>query len=222
MGKVTGKVRENTCTITIMAGVTGKILFCKNSGTIDNQGELTYDVDPDDPFCAPEAPKPTPKPAPQSPPKAFFCLNAAKHAKKVFRTAEESTSGEVELCSEVARNLKIYFDAFRHEMESPDAKKFFAKCCDVPPTPPKGKKYILKKMIIKRKRLKAKTTVNLDFLDSNNKDQRNKFEAAFIKRAKAKSGTFTYKKVAKSNRRHLTQGTETTKKAVVLLSTGSL
>merc|ERR1712187_960177 len=101
-----------------------------------------------------------------------------------------------------------YFDVFRHEMESPDAQKFFAKCCDVPPTPPKGKKYILKKKIIKRKRLKAKTTVNLDFLNSNNKDQRNKFEAAFIKRAKAKSGTFTYKKVAKSNRRHLTQGTE--------------
>merc|ERR1712087_542851 len=70
---------------------------------------------------------------------------------------------------------------------------------------------MLKKKTIKRKRVRAKTTVDLDFTDGKNAEKRQKFENAYIKRAKAKStSTFAYKKKARRDRRHLKAGTEVT------------
>lgn len=39
-GTLIGNVKENTGTITIASGVTGNLLFCKNSGKIQNNGEV--------------------------------------------------------------------------------------------------------------------------------------------------------------------------------------
>ena len=39
---------------------------------------------------------------------------------------------------------------------------------------PKGKKYALKKVLKKRKRVKAKTRVSIDFTDDKNKDKKEK------------------------------------------------
>merc|ERR1711965_584222 len=86
-----------------------------------------------------------------------------------------------------------------------EVKQFFSTCCDAESTPPKGKKYILQQKKIKKKVVKALTTVSIDFTDGKNKDAREKFERVFIKKANAKSGTFEYK--AKSRRRRLAQGT---------------
>merc|ERR1711881_514981 len=56
---------------------------------------------------------------------------------------------------------------------------------------------------IKRKIVRAKASVNIDFTDDKNKDKKEKFERVYIKRAKAKSGIFVYKKKGKSAGRHL-------------------
>merc|ERR1712227_667563 len=121
-------------------------------------------------------------------------------------TAEESDSQKEEKCGEVLQQMKTYYEAFQHELDSPNAKRFFNKCCDAKPTPPKGKRYKLIKRKIKRKIVKAKTSVNIDFTDAKNKDKKEKFERVYIKRAKAKSGTFAYKKKGKSSRRRHLSG----------------
>merc|ERR1712159_906093 len=92
-------------------------------------------------------------------------------------------------------------------MDSPDVVRFFSRCCGAAITPPKGKKYILKEKAIKKKVVKASTTVNIDFTNDNNKDARDKFEKVFTKKAKAKSGKFDYKHVVQSHRRRVAEGT---------------
>merc|ERR1712144_41918 len=122
------------------------------------------------------------------------------------KTAEESDSQKEETCGEVLQQVKTYWEAFQHELDSPNAKRLFNKCCDPKRTPPKGKRYTLIKRKIKRKIVKAKTSVNIDFTDAKNKDKKEKFERVYIKRAKAKSGTFAYKKKVKSSRRRRLSG----------------
>merc|ERR1711988_1565598 len=197
--------RANTGTITIEKGVTGTLLLCKQGGTINNKGTLAVTVNPDHAFCNLAVPKPTAKPALPTP-KLFYCRNSAKHVKAVWKTAEESDSQKEETCGEVLQQVKTYWEAFQHELDSPNAKRFFNKCCDAKRTPPKGKRYKLIKRKIKRKIVKAKTSVNIDFTDAKNKDKKEKFERVYIKRAKAKSGTFAYKKKGKSSRRRHLSG----------------
>merc|ERR1719163_1240114 len=204
-GQVQAKVRANTGTITIEKGVTGTLLLCKQGGTINNKGTLAVTVNPDHAFCNLAVPKPTAKPALPTP-KLFYCRNSAKHVKVVLKTAEESDSKKEEMCGEVLQQVKTYWEAFQHEVDSPNGKRFFNKCCDEKRTPPKGKRYKLIKRKIKRKIVKAKTSVNIDFTDAKNKDKKEKFERVYIKRAKAKSGTFAYKKKGKSSRRRHLSG----------------
>ena len=69
--------------------------------------------------------------------------------------------------------------------------------------PPRGKVFKRVKKIVKRKIVRAKTTVGIDFTNDENKDKKVKFERVYIKRAKAKSGTFSYtrKNIVSSGRR---------------------
>merc|ERR1711959_37500 len=172
---------------------------------INNKGTLAVTVNPDHTFCNLAVPKPAVKPAPPTP-KLFYCRNSAKHVKAVWKTAEESDSHKEETCGEAIQHVKTYWEAFQRELDSPNAKRLFNKCCDAKRTPPKGKRYTLIKRKIKRKIVKAKTSVNIDFTDAKNKDKREKFERVYIKRAKAKSGTFAYKKKDKSSRRRQLSG----------------
>ena len=151
-------------------------------------------------FCSQEVPKAaTSKPAPEF----FYCRNSAKHAKTLI----ELDSSEKVACSDMVSHLKVYWDVSKQEADSPVMKRFFKACCDPAITPPKGQKYILKQKSIKRKIVKASTTVTVDFTDEKNKGARDKFEKVFIKKANAKSGKFDYTKVAEvNNRRHLAAG----------------
>lgn len=107
--------------------------------------------------------------------------------------------------------MKAYWEAVKYETDAPMIKKFFSKCCGAKRIAPTGKKYILRNKTIKRKRVKAKTTVSIDFTDEKNNEKKKKFENAYIKRAKAKSSsTFEYKKKSRRDRRHLKAGTEVT------------
>ena len=80
-------------------------------------------------FCNLAVPKPTAKPALPTP-KLFYCRNSAKHVKAVWKTAEESDSQKEETCGEVLQQVKTYWEAFQHELDSPNAKRLFNKCCD--------------------------------------------------------------------------------------------
>merc|ERR1712110_1336324 len=126
---------ENTGTITIGEGVTGSLLLCKQRGTINNKGNVALAVNPDHAFCKLAVPKPTAKPGSPAP-KLFYCHNSAKHAESIWKTAEESDSQKEETCSEALRAVKKYWEAIQHEVDSPDGKRFYSKCCDARRTPP--------------------------------------------------------------------------------------
>jgi len=168
-------------------------------------------------FCKIVAQQPTTQPTTAKPappkPKLFFCRNSAKHAKAIWKTAQESDSGKDETCREAVQRVKTYWEVFQQEVDSKDGKRLFSKCCDAKRTPPKGKRYTLVKRKIKRKILKAKASVDIDFTDAKNKDKKEKFERVYIKRAQAESGIFAYKKKKSSRRRRLsgaTTGTDVT------------
>ena len=143
--------------------------------SVDNAG---------DPSCA--ARKPTPEPKIQD---VFFCRNAAKFA--TAQLNDETT------CAAFSESIKMYWPGVKYEPDMPHSKPFFEKCCEAAPTPPKGKKYIVREKKITRKIVKASTTVNIDFSNGNNRDKRVKFEEIFKKRAKAKSATFSYATVGR-------------------------
>lgn len=194
-GKFTGNVKENRGKIIIESGVTGKVVFCKNGpGEIKNDGQVEISYESGAAFCTQEVTTPAPK----LPPAYFYCRNAAKRAEDAFD--KDST------CGKTSEHLKTYWEVVKHELDSPDAKRFFSSCCDPERTPPKGKKYILQQKKIKKKVVKASTTVTIDFTGDKNKDAREKFERVFVRKAKAKSGKFDYK-VVQSRGRHLAQGT---------------
>jgi len=206
-GTITAKVKENTGTITIASGVKGSILICKNTGKA--QGAIVS-INPNDPFCALKTPDSGTNSKGKTPPKLFFCLNPAKFKKAFWKTAQEADDGKAHTCSEAVSRAKQYWEAVRFDLDSPDWKLLFQRCCDKQAAPPTGKAWKRIARIVKRKIVKAKTTVSIDFTDDKNKDKREKFEAAFIKRANATDGTFAYKKKGQSGRRHLAQGTEVT------------
>ena len=81
------------------------------------------------PFCSQEVPKPTSKPAPE----VFYCRNSAKYAKTPFD--EKLTCSDV-----IDKHIKPYWDIVKHELDSPDAKRFFTTCCDPASVPENPKK----------------------------------------------------------------------------------
>merc|ERR1712176_105656 len=99
-------------------------------------------------------------------------------------------------------------DSKRLDPQDPTVVKFFKNCCEVR-KPPVGKKFKRIIKVVKRKRVKATTSVGLDFTDEKNKVDKGKFEKFFIRRAKATSGKFSYTKKS-SRRRHLAAGSSVT------------
>jgi len=206
-GQINLKLRENTGTITIADGVTGLVMLCKQSGKTDNKGKATVAINPDDPFCKLEVPKPAVKPAP-SKPKLFYCRNAKKYREIVWEKKGERWDRDI-LCSRAVAYFTKNWKITQLEPHNPDIASFFKKCCDAKRVAPQGQKYELKKRLKKRKRVRAKTRVSLDFTDGKNEEKKSKFEKVYVKRAKAASGKFTYtRSTAKSTRRHLSGGSE--------------
>jgi len=207
-GKIVAMAKANTGTITFADGVTGTLLLCKDSGTI-NKGKVKVTIKADDPFCSKTVAKST-KPDPLAlAPEFFYCHDSEKYSRVIFNRA--SAGGEHERCDKMVSLYKEYWPVIRREADTADFKRFFATCCAPARKPPKGKIYKLRKTMIKRKVVKAKTTVSIDLTKAENKDKKDKFESAYIKRAKAKTTSkFVYKKKGDSSRRRLAQGTDVT------------
>merc|ERR1711959_742189 len=142
-------------------------------------------------------------------PEFFYCHDSEKYSKVIFNRA--SADREEERCGKVISTLKEYWPVFRREADTEDYKRFFDTCCAPARKPPTGKGYQLRKKMIKRKVVKAETTVSIDLTKAENKDKKDKFESVYIKRAKAKTTSkFAYKKKGDSSRRRLAQGTDVT------------
>jgi len=188
-GKIVAMAKANTGTITIANGVTGTLLLCKDDGTITNNGQVKVTINADDAFCSRTVAKPTKEALPTHP-ELFFCRKSADYSKTVFQKAEAGK--EEETCGKVTSHLKEYWSAIRRDVDNADVKRFFKTCCAPDVVPPKGKIFKRVKKIVKRKIVRAKTTVGIDFTSDANKDKKVKFEKVYIKRAKAKSGTFSY------------------------------
>merc|ERR1711959_103292 len=142
-------------------------------------------------------------------PEFFYCHDSEKYSKVIFNRA--SADREEERCGKVISTLKEYWPVFRREADTEDYKRFFDTCCAPARKPPTGKVYQLRKKMIKRKVVKAETTVSIDLTKAENKDKKDKFESVYIKRAKAKTTSkFAYKKKGDSSRRRLAQGTDVT------------
>merc|ERR1712187_382572 len=209
-GKISVMAKENTGTITFANGVTGTLLLCKNDGTIINKGKVKVTIKADDPFCSRTVTKATKK-SDSLAPELFYCRNSVKYSKIIFNAPQSGKKAET--CSDIITNLKENWSAVRREVDAPDFKRFFDTCCDPARIAPKGMIYKLKKRIIKRKIVEAKTTVSIDFTKDENKDKKEKFKAVYIKRANAKKGTFIFKKRGDSSRRRLlslSEGTDVT------------
>merc|ERR1719271_1139560 len=207
-GKIVAMAKANTGTITFADGVTGTLLLCKDGGTI-NKGKVKVTIKADDPFCSQTVAKST-KPDPLAlAPEFFYCHDSEKYSKVIFNRA--SAGSEEERCGYILSRFKEYWPVLRREADTADFKRVFATCCAPARKPPKGKIYKLRKTMIKRKVVKAKTTVSIDLTKAENKDKKDKFESAYIKRAKAKTTSkFAYKKKGDSSRRRLAQGTDVT------------
>merc|ERR1712025_587055 len=89
------------------------------------------------------------------------------------------------------------------DVDNADVTRFFKTCCAPEVVPPRGQVFKRVKKVVKRKIVRAKTTVGIDFTNDENKDKKVKFERVYIKRAKAKTGTFSYtrKNIVSSGRR---------------------
>merc|ERR1712187_151934 len=208
-GQINAKLRDNTWAITIADGVTGAVMLCKQSGKTDNKGKVTVTINTDDPFCKLQVPKPAVKPAP-APSKStlFFCRNAKKYRNTIWAKKGEEFERDI-TCAEAVSHFSKNWKLAQLEPDQPYLVNLFKTCCDAKLVAPQGKKYALKKVLKKRKRVKAKTRVSIDFTDDKNKDKRDKFERVYKKRAKAVSGKFTYTRTkAKSSRRHLSGGSD--------------
>merc|ERR1712226_273590 len=143
-----------------------------------------------DAFCGTAPPKPYVKQAPL--PEMLYCHNAAKFSKEIVDKKNSRT------CGAVHQDVKKHWDSIRLDPEEPQLVTFFKTCCEVR-TIPAGKKLKRFIQVVKKRVVKATTTVGLDFTEPKNQVKKEKFEKAYIRRAKATSGTFTYTK--KSNRR---------------------
>jgi len=142
-------------------------------------------------------------------PEYFYCRDSEKYSNVIFNRA--SRDSEEERCGKAVSNAKEAWAVFRREADTANFKRLFDTCCAPALTPPKGKIYKLRKKIIKRKVVEAKTSVSIDFTKDENKDKREKFERVYIKRAKAKTTSkFAYKKKGAPSRRRLSEGTEVT------------
>merc|ERR1712187_910633 len=175
-GQINAKLRDNTGTITIADGVTGAVMLCKQSGKTDNKGKVTVTINSDDPFCKLQVPKPAVKPAP-APSKStlFFCRNAKKYRNTIWAKKGEEFERDI-TCAEAVSHFSKNWKLAQLEPDQPYLVNLFKTCCDAKLVAPQGKKYALKKVLKKRKRVKAKTRVSIDFTDDKNKDKKEKFE----------------------------------------------